>query len=65
LGSFGFLAAAVLPLAAGVGGLARFNRPEFGAGYARPIWTCAGLCAVDALVALITIQGSTSKPRAA
>jgi EmrB/QacA subfamily drug resistance transporter len=54
----GLFATAVLPLAAGIGGLARLDGPEFDTGYRRAMWICAGLCAAGALVALTTIQGS-------
>jgi EmrB/QacA subfamily drug resistance transporter len=54
----GLIATAVLPLAAGIGGLARLDGPEFDTGYRRAMWICAGLCAAGALVALTTIRGS-------
>jgi MFS family permease len=57
----GLLAAAALPLAAGIGGTARLKGPEFGAGYARAMWICAGLCVAGSVVALLTIQGSTKQ----
>jgi MFS family permease len=53
----GLIATAVLPLAAGIGGLARLDGPEFDTGYRRAMWICAGLCAAGALVALTTIRG--------
>jgi EmrB/QacA subfamily drug resistance transporter len=61
----GLLAAAALPLASGIGGIGRLNGPEFGAGYGRAMWICAGLCAAGALVALLTIPGTTGASRAA
>jgi len=57
----GLLAAAALPLAAGIGGTARLDGPEFGAGYVRAMWICAGLCAAGSVIALLTMQGSTAK----
>ena len=54
----GLLAAAALPLAAGLGGMARLTGPEFAAGFGRAMWICAGLCAAGALVAWLTVQGS-------
>ena len=39
----GLIATAVLPLAAGIGGLARLDGPEFDTGYRRAMWICAGL----------------------
>jgi EmrB/QacA subfamily drug resistance transporter len=58
----GLLAAAALPLAAGIGGMTRLNGPEFGAGYVRAMWICAGLCVAGSVVALLTIEGSARKP---
>jgi EmrB/QacA subfamily drug resistance transporter len=57
----GLFAAAALPLAAGLGGLTRLEGPEFAAGFARAMWTCAGLSAAGALVALFTV-GRSSAP---
>jgi hypothetical protein len=56
----GLLAAAALPLAAGLGGMQRLDGPEFSAGYTRAMWICAGLCAAGALVALATAGGSAT-----
>jgi hypothetical protein len=56
----GLLAAAALPLAAGLGGMRRLDGPEFAAGYTRAMWICAGLCAAGALVALVTVEGGTT-----
>jgi MFS family permease len=60
----GLLAAAALPLASGIGGMARLDGPEFGAGYVRAMWICAGLCAAGAAVALLTVQGAEGRSRA-
>jgi EmrB/QacA subfamily drug resistance transporter len=57
----GLFAAAVLPLAAGLGGLTRLEGPEFAAGFARAMWICAGLSAAGSLVALFTV-GRSSAP---
>ena len=53
----GLIATAALPLAAGIGGSAKLEGPEFAAGYARAMLICAGLCAAGALVALATVRG--------
>jgi Na+/melibiose symporter-like transporter len=57
----GLLAAAALPLAAGIGGITRLDGPEFAAGYVRAMWICAGLCVAGSVVALLTIEGTTRK----
>jgi MFS family permease len=57
----GLVATAALPLAAGLGGLERLTGPAFTAGYERAAWIGAGLCAVAAAVALVTI--STGRQR--
>jgi EmrB/QacA subfamily drug resistance transporter len=56
----GLLAAAALPLAAGLGGMTRLQGPEFAAGFRRAMWICAGLCAAGALVALLTVPGGVT-----
>jgi Na+/melibiose symporter-like transporter len=56
----GLLAAAALPLAAGLGGMTRLEGPEFAAGYARAMWICAGLCAAGSAVAMLTVGGATA-----
>jgi MFS family permease len=61
----GLISAAALPLAAGIGGTARLNGPEFSAGYVRAMWICAGLCAAGSVIALLTIQGSKPAARGA
>jgi EmrB/QacA subfamily drug resistance transporter len=53
----GLFAAAVLPLAAGLGGMTQLEGPAFAAGYARAMWICAVLCAAGGLVALFTVGG--------
>jgi hypothetical protein len=53
----GLLAAAALPLAAGLGGLHELEGPAFAAGYVRAMLICAGLCAAGALIALVTVGG--------
>jgi EmrB/QacA subfamily drug resistance transporter len=58
----GLLAAAALPLAAGLGGLAKLQGPAFAAGYARAMVICAGLCLAGAVVALLTVQGKGRQP---
>jgi EmrB/QacA subfamily drug resistance transporter len=51
----GLLATAALPLAAGLGGLQQLSGPAFTAGFERAAWIGAGLCAVAAGIALVTI----------
>jgi EmrB/QacA subfamily drug resistance transporter len=51
----GLLAAAALPLAAGLGGLGELQGPAFSAGYARAMVICAALCVVGAAVAFGTV----------
>jgi EmrB/QacA subfamily drug resistance transporter len=57
----GLIATAALPLAAGLGGLARLTGPAFTAGFERAAWISAGLCAAGAAVTLVTISGG--RPR--
>jgi EmrB/QacA subfamily drug resistance transporter len=57
----GLFAAAVLPLAAGLGGMTQLEGPAFAAGYARAMWICAVLCAAGGLVALFTVGGPTAQ----
>jgi EmrB/QacA subfamily drug resistance transporter len=52
------LATAVLPLAAGLGGLTDLDSPAFIAGYTRAMWISAGLCAAGAAVAFLTIRSA-------
>lgn len=52
----GLIATAALPLAAGIGGAATLEGPEFAAGYGRAMLICAGLCAAGALVAFATVR---------
>jgi MFS family permease len=54
----GLLAIAILPLAAGIGGLEHLAGPLLVAGYARATWICAGLCLLGAAVACITVRDS-------
>lgn len=54
------LATAVLPLAAGIGGLDELRGPAFAAGYARAMWISAGLCAAGALVSWLTVRNAAS-----
>ena len=60
----GLLAAAALPLAAGIGGMAHLEGADFSAGYTRAMWICAGLCVAGAMVAFLTIGGGkAARPR--
>nr|MBA2564600.1 MFS transporter [Gemmatimonadota bacterium] len=56
----GLLAIAILPLAAGIGGLDELRGAAFAAGYERALWICAGLCAGGGLIAFLTIRQSAS-----
>lgn len=50
------LAVAVLPLAAGLGGLQELDGPRLVAGYVRAMWISAGLCAAGAVIAFLTVR---------
>jgi EmrB/QacA subfamily drug resistance transporter len=52
----GLVATAAVPLAAGLGGLARLTGPAFTAGYERAAWIGAGLCAAGAAITVLTIS---------
>jgi len=52
----GLIATAALPLAAGLGGAAKLEGAAYAAGYARAMLISAGLCAIGAVVALITAR---------
>ncbi len=52
----GLLAVAILPLLAGVAGLAHPSGPAFAAGYRRAMWSSAVFCAVGGVVAFLTIR---------
>ena len=52
----GLMATAALPLAAGIGGSATLDGAAFSAGYARAMFIAAGLCAVGAVVAFVTVR---------
>jgi EmrB/QacA subfamily drug resistance transporter len=52
----GLLATAALPLVAGLGGLEHLRGSALAAGYTRAMWISAGLCALGALVAFLTIR---------
>lgn len=56
----GLLAAAGLPLAAGMGGMTSLNGAAFAAGFSRAMWICAALCAAGAVVALLAIRSGAS-----
>lgn len=51
----GLLAGAVLPLAAGLGGVRQLNGATFAAGYSRAMVISAAFCVAGAVVALMTI----------
>ncbi len=60
------LAIAVLPLAAGLGGLENLGGPVLVAGFVRAMWINAGLCAAGAVVAFTTVRrGAVVRPVAA
>lgn len=54
----GLLAMAVLPLAAGLGGVGDLRGPGFAAGYVRAMWICAGLCAAGAVVSWLAVRNA-------
>jgi len=54
----GLLGTAVLPLAAGLGGLGAATGPAFAAGYRRAMLIAAGLCLAGAVVAWLTVRRS-------
>jgi MFS family permease len=58
----GLLAIAILPLAAGIGGLEHLAGPPLVAGYARATWICAGLCLLGAVIAWFTVRDSARPP---
>lgn len=62
----GLLATAVLPLAAGLGGLHSLSGPALSAGFARAMIISAALCVAGGLVAWFTVDRGTmsSAPRA-
>jgi len=51
----GLISAAALPAAAGMGGLERLSGLRLTQGFARAMWICAGLCALGALVTLVSL----------
>ncbi len=53
----GLLGTAVLPVAAGLGGLEDLRGEGLAAGFARAMWIAAGLCVAGAAVALSTVRG--------
>ncbi|MGH7481968.1 MAG: MFS transporter [Longimicrobiales bacterium] len=52
----GLFATAMVPLAAGIGGLDVLSGPTFAAGYTRAMWISAGLCLTGGAVAWTTIR---------
>jgi MFS family permease len=56
----GLLATAVLPLAAGLGGLHSLKGPALSAGFARAMIISAALCVAGALVAWFTVERVTT-----
>jgi EmrB/QacA subfamily drug resistance transporter len=60
----GLLAVAVLPLAAGLGGLQHLAGPALVDGYARATWISAALCVLGAATAFLTVRGGASIARA-
>ena len=53
----GLLAVAVLPLAAGLGGLEELGGIALVNGYVRATWISAALCVVGAVIAFVTVRG--------
>lgn len=56
----GLLAIAVLPLAAGLGGLQQLAGPTLVAGYTRATWISAALCVLGAATAFLTVRGGAA-----
>jgi EmrB/QacA subfamily drug resistance transporter len=56
----GLLAIAVLPLAAGLGGLQQPAGPALVAGYTRATWISAVLCVLGAATAFLTVRGGAA-----
>ncbi|MGH7665266.1 MAG: MFS transporter [Gemmatimonadaceae bacterium] len=52
----GLLAVAIIPLAAGLGGLDDIDGPAFAAGYTRAMLISAALCAMGSAIAFITVR---------
>lgn len=59
----GLLAVAVLPLAAGLGGVQELRGSVFAGGFARGMMICAALCAAGSVIAAVTIRGSAATTR--
>jgi EmrB/QacA subfamily drug resistance transporter len=54
----GLLAIAVLPLAAGLGGVQELRGGALASGFARAMMICAAFCAAGSAIAAVTIRGS-------
>jgi hypothetical protein len=52
----GLIATAALPLAAGLGGSAKLEGAAYAAGFTRAMLISAGLCAMGAVVSLVTVR---------
>jgi EmrB/QacA subfamily drug resistance transporter len=59
----GLLAVAVLPLAAGLGGVQELRGGAVASGFARAMMICAVLCAAGSAIAAVTIRGSGPERR--
>jgi EmrB/QacA subfamily drug resistance transporter len=59
----GLLATAIIPLAAGISGANALQAGQLSHGFTRGMWISAGLCAMGALVALLTIAGTPASQR--
>jgi hypothetical protein len=51
----GLLAAAILPVAAGIGGLEKLSGSRLTSGFVRATWICAALCVAGAVVTFVMI----------
>lgn len=58
----GLLATALVPLLAGVGGLADYTGDAFEAGFRRAMWIAAGLCVAGGAVAWLTVREAPDVP---
>ncbi|MEO8337691.1 MAG: MFS transporter, partial [bacterium] len=57
----GLLATAIVPFAAGISGASALQSASLSRGFTRGMWISAGLCAVGALVAALTISGKSDR----
>lgn len=56
----GLLGTAVLPVAAGLGGLHDVRGADLAAGYVRAMWIAAALCVAGAVAAIVSVRGGAA-----